>query len=72
MSQALAIAKELILKPASLDESTIAKLVHSIMGQHVDDADLYFESSSYESWYLEDSEVKAVVIHSIKGLESGQ
>ncbi|MCE3044867.1 MULTISPECIES: metalloprotease TldD [Legionella] len=59
MSQALAIAKELILKPASLDESTIAKLVRSIMGQHVDDADLYFESSSYESWYLEDSEVKS-------------
>lgn len=59
MTQALVIAKELILKPASLDESSIESLIHSIMGPHVDDADLYFQSSSYESWYLEDSEVKS-------------
>ena len=25
----------------------------------IDDADLYFQSCSYESWYLEDSEVKS-------------
>lgn len=59
MSKMLAIAKELILKPASLDERAIDKLVSSIMGKHVDDADLYFQSSCYESWYLEDSEVKS-------------
>ena len=59
MTQALAIAKDLILKPASLDESAIEKLIRSMMGRHIDDADLYFQSSSYESWYLEDSEVKS-------------
>lgn len=59
MSKLLAIAKDLILKPASLDERAIDKLVSSMMGRHVDDADLYFQSSCYESWYLEDSEVKS-------------
>lgn len=59
MTKALTIANELLLKPASLDESTLEKLLHSMRGQHVDDADLYFQSSSYESWYLEDSEVKS-------------
>jgi TldD protein len=59
MTKALAIAKDLILKPASLDESAIEKLIRSMMGRHVDDADLYFQSSSYESWYLEDSQVKS-------------
>ena len=56
---ALVIAKELLLKPASLDESAIQKVIHSMMGRHVDDADLYFQMSHYESWYLEDSEVKS-------------
>lgn len=59
MSQVLTIAKDLLLKPASLDESVVEKLIRSMMGRHVDDADLYFQSSSYESWYLEDSEVKS-------------
>ena len=30
-----------------------------MMNHHIDDADLYFQSCSYESWYLEDSEVKS-------------
>ena len=58
-SSSLLIAKNLLLTPASLDESAIAKLMRSMRGRHVDDADLYFQSSSYESWYLEDSEVKS-------------
>lgn len=59
MTKVLAIAKDILLKPASLDESAIDKLIRSMLGRHVDDADLYFQSSSYESWYLEDSEVKS-------------
>ncbi|ARG99823.1 metalloprotease TldD [Legionella micdadei] len=59
MTQALALAKDLLLKPASLDESTLEKLIRSMITRHIDDADLYFQSSSYESWYLEDSEVKS-------------
>lgn len=59
MTQALALAKDILLKPASLDDMALEKLMRSIMSHHVDDADLYFQSSSYESWYLEDSEVKS-------------
>ncbi|STX51127.1 TldD protein [Legionella busanensis] len=59
MTQALTLAKDIILKPASLDESAIEKLLKSFMGRHIDDADLYFQSSIYESWYLEDSAVKS-------------
>ncbi|WP_133127132.1 metalloprotease TldD [Legionella nagasakiensis] len=56
---ALAIAKDILLKPAALDESGIEKLIHSMMKHPIDDADLYFQSCSYESWYLEDSQVKS-------------
>ncbi|GGI91693.1 metalloprotease TldD [Legionella impletisoli] len=56
---ALSIAKDIILKPASLDESGIEKLLKILKAKRVDDADLYFQSCSYESWYLEDSEVKS-------------
>lgn len=59
MSQALTIAKQLLLAPAALDEHGIAQLFKTMMNHHIDDADLYFQSCSYESWYLEDSEVKS-------------
>lgn len=59
MTQALAFAKDLLLKPASLDESALEKLIRSMITRHVDDADLYFQSASHEFWYLEDSEVKS-------------
>ncbi|MDP3705303.1 MAG: metalloprotease TldD [Legionellaceae bacterium] len=59
MKPALSIAKDILLKPASLDESRIEKILQSMMTKHVDAADLYFQSCSYESWYLEDSEVKS-------------
>jgi TldD protein len=59
MKLPLAIAKELLLKPAAIDESSIEKLIRSMASHQIDDADLYFQSCSYESWYLEDSEVKS-------------
>lgn len=59
MTQALAIAKKLLLSPASLDETGIEKLFKTMMNHPIDDADLYFQSCTYESWYLEDSEVKS-------------
>ncbi|MFY7697934.1 MAG: metalloprotease TldD [Legionella sp.] len=79
MNSALSIANDLLLKPASIDETIIEKLLHSIRVTHVDDADLYFQSCSYESWYLEDSEVKSgsfsiekgVGIRAISGEKTG-
>lgn len=59
MTQALAIAKKTLLTPASMDEIGIEQLFKSMASHSIDDADLYFQSCSYESWYLEDSEVKS-------------
>ncbi|MCH9756620.1 MAG: metalloprotease TldD [Gammaproteobacteria bacterium] len=59
MTDALDIAKELLLKPASLDEASLERLIHQFLNRKIDDADLYFQSVNYESWYLEDSEVKS-------------
>ncbi len=59
MNKVINIAKDLLLKPASIDEARINSLLNSLKTKHVDNADLYFQSCSYESWYLEDSEVKS-------------
>lgn len=56
---ALLIAKDVLLKPGALDESALQKVMQSMTGRHVDDADLYFQLNQYESWYLEDSQVKS-------------
>ena len=47
MKLALAIAKDLLLKPASLDESRIEKLIRSMLSNRVDAADLYFQSCKH-------------------------
>lgn len=59
MTVQLAFAKEILFKPSSLDESQIQRLLESLLSPHIDAADLYFQSGCYESWYLEDSEVKS-------------
>lgn len=55
----LSIAKDLLLKPAGLNDNIIEKLVDSLRKKSIDYADLYFQKSSHESWYLEDSQVKS-------------
>lgn len=59
MSKALAVATDLILKPASIDETAIQKVLNTMVGYHIDAAELYFQTAVYESWFLEDSEVKS-------------
>ncbi|WP_272947150.1 PmbA/TldA family metallopeptidase, partial [Legionella santicrucis] len=59
MTEALITAKKILLAPAALDETGIEKLFKTMMNHHIDDADLYFQSCHYESWYLEDSVVKS-------------
>ncbi len=59
MTDALTLAEALLLKPASLDETNLERLIHQLANRKVDDADLYFQNLHHESWYLEDSEVKS-------------
>lgn len=59
MNAHLAYAKDVLFKPTSLDDLQIQRLLQSLLGPHIDAADLYFQSACFESWYLEDSEVKS-------------
>jgi len=59
MNSEIEIAKQLIFSPAGLGESDLSNVLNHLMTQRgVDNADLYFEVSRYESWSLEDSIVK--------------
>jgi TldD protein len=57
-SKSLAIATDLMLRPAGLDEVRLTKVLGTVMGHAVDNADLYFQWSREESWALEDGIVK--------------
>lgn len=59
MSESLTQAKSLLFQSSDVDESAIDKVMKKLLSATVDDADLYFQNASYESWYLEDSEVKS-------------
>lgn len=59
MHAQLALAKDLLFKPSAIDDSQIHQLLESLLSQHIDAADFYFQNGCYESWYLEDSEVKS-------------
>ncbi|MCC6172533.1 MAG: metalloprotease TldD [Gammaproteobacteria bacterium] len=54
----LALARDLILRPAGLDENRIDGALSTLLGSSVDAADIYFQLSRDESWALEDGIVK--------------
>ncbi len=56
--QHLSIARKVLLDPAQLDEGTLEKVMHNMLGHAIDYADLYFQTSKHESWVLEDGIVK--------------
>ena len=55
----LAEARRLLLEPAGLDDSRLARVLASIHTHEVDFADLYFQYSRIESWSLEEGIVKS-------------
>ncbi|MCK5382851.1 MAG: metalloprotease TldD, partial [Gammaproteobacteria bacterium] len=59
MSQSnLDIARQRLLAPAGIDESDLNKVFGRLLGHAVDSGDLYFQSTRFESWMLEDGIVK--------------
>ncbi|HIG08034.1 MAG TPA: metalloprotease TldD [Methylococcaceae bacterium] len=64
---ALSLAKESILAPANLLERDIDQIIGSLLSAQVDAADIYFQSSRYESWVLEDSIIKQGTHNSEQG-----
>ncbi|MDH5229230.1 MAG: metalloprotease TldD [Gammaproteobacteria bacterium] len=68
MSDTIEIAKATFLNPFGLQESDLNQTLAKIMSPGgVDDADLYFQHTHYESWSLEDGRVKDGSF----GIESG-
>src|SRR5580658_1542449 len=57
-TDALGIARELILRPGGLDDTRLDQVFGEVLRHRVDFADLYFQISREESWALEDGIVK--------------
>ncbi len=53
-----AVAKARLLDTGSLQDTDIARLLGQLSGSSIDYADLYFQHSQQESWYLEDGRVR--------------
>jgi TldD protein len=58
VNDSLAIARQSILEPAGLGPSDIDRVMGQLLGASVDAADIYLQTSRYESWGLEDGIVK--------------
>jgi len=54
----LDIARQRLLVPAGLDEQALDRVFGKLLGHAVDSGDIYFQSTRYESWLLEDGIVK--------------
>ncbi|MFA5984204.1 MAG: metalloprotease TldD [Methylococcaceae bacterium] len=50
--------KQAILEPNGIQDSDIEKIINSLLSAPVDAADIYFQSSHYESWVLEGGIIK--------------
>lgn len=58
MTTHLATAHQVLLAPAGLGESDLQRILSTVLGHTIDQADLYFQSSRHESWMLEDGIIK--------------
>jgi len=54
----LEIARSSLLAPAGIDEQDLDRVFGQLLGHAVESGDLYFQSTRYESWVLEDGIVK--------------
>jgi TldD protein len=57
-TDALGIARDLILRPGGLDDARLDQVFGEVLRHRVDYADIYFQISREESWALEDGIVK--------------
>ncbi len=64
----LELARQTLLEPAELDELSIGRILGQLHADHIDLADLYFESTSSESWSLEDGIVKSGSYNTSQGV----
>ena len=58
MNDAMKQAGRQLLEPGGLDQDSLHRVLSSLMGPDVDSGDLYFQSTTQESWVLEDGLVR--------------
>lgn len=58
MNEHLISAKTLLLSPGGITEPDLEQVLARILDHSIEYADLYFQTSRFESWSLEDSKVK--------------
>ncbi len=58
MNDLIRIARDSILAPAGLEHRDLDRLLGQLKGPGIDAADLYFQSSRFQSWILEDGIIK--------------
>src|SRR3990167_96241 len=58
MTNFLEIAQQDLLEPAGLTDNQLQQILSKIVGNTIDNADLYFQSAYSESWILEDVIIK--------------
>ena len=59
MSDRLALAQRHLLEPGGLDQTQLEQVLADLMGPAIDSGDIYFQSTSHESWVLEDGLVRS-------------
>ncbi len=57
-ASSLELAREHLLAPAGIGDTDISTILDRLLGHAVDSGDLYFQSTRFESWVLEDGIVK--------------
>jgi len=58
LSNSLALAERRLLEPAGIGENELNQVLDRMLGHAIDAGDLYFQSTHFESWILEDGIVK--------------
>ena len=79
MTETLKRAEQQLLSPGGLDQGQLERVLAHLMVPAVDAGDLYFQSTSHESWMLEDGLVRSgshsveqgVGIRAINGEKTG-
>ena len=59
MTDALKLAEDQLLAPGGLDQRSLERVLADLMGPAVDAGDLYFQSTTHESWVLENGLVRS-------------
>lgn len=59
MTNFLDIARKNLLEPAGLTDNQLQTILSNVLGNTIDNADLYFQSTCAESWVLEDGIIKS-------------